>query len=39
MKDGAQNECKYFDIGTYVILFGLKNMEFNGQVGGIKYLL
>ena len=37
MKDATQNECKYFDIGTRVALFGLNNLEFNRKVGVIKY--
>ena len=36
MKDATQRKCKYFDIGEYVTLFELNNMELNGQVGVLK---
>ena len=32
MKDAAHNERKYFAIVTHVNLFGINNLEFNGEV-------
>ena len=29
IKVAAQNECKYFSVGTRVAMFVLKNLEFN----------
>ena len=39
MNDAAQNECKYFAIGTRVTLFRLNHVEFNIKSDVMKYPL
>ena len=35
-KDATKNECKSFDIGTCVTLFGLENLKFNEKFGVVE---